>query len=53
MKLRKKMYIVKHEVLARNIQEAAKIKCWVVYEVSIADEKYQPQDEKEVKGFSK
>lgn len=36
------MYIVKREVLARNIKEAMTNK-GVVYGVEIADEKYQPE----------
>lgn len=39
----KKLYIVKHEVLAKSITEAMRIKTGNIYEISLADEKYQPQ----------
>jgi len=51
--MKKKMYLVKYEVLARNMLEALKIGKGTVYEISLVDEKAQPVEEKKVEGFIK
>ena len=47
----KKMYIVKREVLATSIEKALTAKGHI-FEVVIADDKYQPEDKKDI-GFKK
>ena len=48
---KKKLFLVKREVLARNIKEAITAK-GVIYEIQTVDEKSQPVDEKKI-GFEK
>ena len=45
-----KMWIVKREVLARNLKEAIK-NDGRIYAVEEADQKYQPIEEKKLTGF--
>lgn len=48
---KRKLFLVKREVWADNIAEAVTGK-GIVYEVTVADEKYQPEDtDKKIKGF--
>lgn len=51
MERKLRMYIVKREVLARSIKDAVTAK-GIVYEVSLADEKFQPDSKKPIKGFN-
>jgi hypothetical protein len=49
----KKLWIVKREVWAHDVTEAAKAK-GKIYEVTMADEKYQPEEWRSKKlGFKK
>ena len=47
---KKKLWIVKREVRANSIEEAAKNK-GKIYEITIADDKYQPDFEQKELGF--
>ena len=51
--MRKKLFLVKHEVVAKTVQEALRIGKGTVYEVVLAEEKSWPEDEKKVEGFTK
>jgi len=48
---KEKMYLVKREVMAKNIREAM-YKPGKIYEIQIAAAEYQPEETKEV-GFDK
>lgn len=48
----KKLYLVSREVLAYSLKEAL-IQRGTVYEIRLADEKYQPEVEKKEVGFKK
>ena len=48
----KKLYLVKREVYATSIEQALKQK-GKVYEVSLAEDKFQPVVEKPIVGFEK
>lgn len=47
---KKKLYLVKREVLAGSLKEAMS-KHGEIYEITLAEEKFQPEDTPEVKGF--
>lgn len=47
-----KLYLVKREVYAKDIRAAA-IKKGTVYEIVLADERFQPDNEKKDVGFKK
>ena len=50
--MKKKLYLVKREVYAANIQKAAESR-GVIYEITLAEDKLQPEDKSETKGFIK
>lgn len=50
--MKKQLYIVKHEVLALNLAQAARIKVGNIYGIELADDKYQPQTKPKV-GFTR
>ena len=47
---KKKLYLVKREVFATSVKKAM-MERGTIYEIQLADEKYQPQEEKESAGF--
>ena len=49
---KKKMYLVKREVIATSVERAIHTK-GVVYEVTLAEDKVQPLEEKPKLGFIK
>lgn len=49
--MKEKLYLVKREVRARNIKEAMN-KDGVIYEIVLADEKFQQEEEKKETGFN-
>jgi len=49
--MKERMYLVKKEVIAKNIKEAM-YKDGKIYCIELAEEKFQPEDNKEV-GFNK
>ena len=49
---KKKMYLVKREVIATSAEKAIRAK-GVVYEVTLAEDKVQPPEEKPKLGFIK
>ncbi len=48
--MRKKMYIVKYEVIATSIKRAIKTR-GIIYEVSVAEEKFWPPLKDKKTGF--
>lgn len=51
MKHKKKLYLVKREVFATTIKEAM-TNDGIIYEISLAEEKFQPASDKPVNGFA-
>lgn len=49
MKLKYKMYLVKREVMARNIKHAMSVK-GTIYSLELVDEEHQPEYKKKI-GF--
>lgn len=51
---KQKMYLVKREVMARNIEEAMK-NDGEIYSIELADSRFQPEEKKQkpIIGFSK
>lgn len=50
--MKKKMYLVKREVIATSIEKAIHGK-GIIYEVTLADEKSWPDEKKKAVGFRK
>ena len=48
---KEKMYLVRREVMAKNIREAM-YKTGKIYSIELAEEKFQPEDQKSV-GFDR
>ncbi len=48
----KKLYLVKREVFATSLRQAMN-KGGAIYEIQLAEEKFQPQEEKKPAGFEK
>ncbi len=49
---KKKMYLVKREVIAGSIKEAM-VKRGTIYSIEIAEDKFQPDEQKKFLGFKK